>query len=278
MSVLSSGFDLGRTARALALLEKLGVGDADFQRSIDDPDRRALVACALRGEEPILRFGDKVDSEIELTDRLCQMTGLISPGKDAIVQALGRTVDHLGCVTVHDRFIPGGLTAKMLYECIAKCYHHPRYKGGSALYKDHWDFLVDEPKDQDWERIPTVDGVLRCNFDTIMDTDSLGQPITLDREWEQLEWAEAKGGDGITSFEETLALFARSFLERKRPLWGAGGVRCRNHDRRDIDDATGSNIVLITKAGSLKHNWLPRDRDSSVPDVAVIPRIFVPLS
>lgn len=206
-----------------------GVRPGMFQQAVIDPIRAAAVAFALRGEAITkVSFEDLLTREINIVGIFCQTVGIHCPEPGMIEQALRLPEEANGSVTVNNRFMPGDLTLKMLFQFIYN-WNAQRVKDGEAPLK-----LYDEQSKEWWrenkdvESLPTDAAILTCDFNTVMRaTDLAGRPFNLNMD-EQIAWAKELGGDGIRSAEEVVYLFIRCLIENQLPLWGGGSVRCKN--------------------------------------------------
>lgn len=225
MAVGSSVVSVGAAARGIELLDVTG---QEWQnRVVNDPVTRRQVAAIIKGESlrPI-SLDDLLAREIELTTRFFTGIGTI-PHDEQIKRALEQAQDQWGGLTENDRFVPligleeafqfhYGWNAKRKTEGLLGL------KLGHEQDKEWW------RTDKQVEHLPTVAGVIRCNFATLMEwTDLDGRPFNLNYD-EHMTWGSEQGGDGITSVEDNVYLNARSLMERGLPLIPLGLLRCRN--------------------------------------------------
>jgi hypothetical protein len=167
-------------------------------------------------------------------------------------------------VTVHSRFLPGGLTLTALFPLL---YAWNEKAGEDDILKLYGD------RDNEWwrkngsvQQLPTKAGVLTCNFLQVMQpTDLAGRPFYLNME-EQTAWAKAQGGSGLASAEQLVYLFIRSVVERQLPLWAVGSARCCNTYGSDYS----LNVYWNAGDGFYVSYWARSDRDwylGAVPEV-----------
>lgn len=216
MSVKSSQFSLGTTARTMELLGELGVMPGHQQAVIDNPIRRATVAAALRGDFVIERV--TLDQLVEReTNIVARIFGTDRCHVPVIARALRQSEEAWGGLTANDRFIPGDLDLSQIFSAFYE--HAPNLKLYHERNKEWW------RTDNNVQRLPTETGVIRLDFVTVMQPTNLaGAPFNMTQP-EQEKWAEP---DGITSAEELCYLQLRSCTESGHPLWGYGWARCRN--------------------------------------------------
>lgn len=217
MSALSPS--VHQSARATAELEKLGVDSSHYQATIDDPIRRAVVAAAYRGEIEATSIvpADWAAREMAVNAELMKY-GLPS-FDEAQVEYMSNGAGQ------HDRYLPGNLTLQVLFPFFYNWNNtedNPTVKLAHDPDKEWW------RNDKSAESLPTMAGVLTCNYSQVMQpVDLAGRPYFLPMD-EQVKLAKQMGGSGLTSAEQVTYLFIRSVVERRLPLWAAGSARCRN--------------------------------------------------
>lgn len=218
MSALSPS--VHQSARATAELEKLGVDSSHYQATIDDPIRRAVVAAAYRGEIEGVSVtpADWAAREMAISAELVKYG--LPAFDDNKVECMSK-----GNVGLHDRFLPGDLTLQVLFPFFYNWNNtedNPAVKLAHDPNKEWW------RNDKSAESLPTMAGVLTCNYSQVMQPiDLAGRPYFLPMD-EQVKLAKQMGGSGLTSAEQVTYLFIRSVVERRLPLWAAGSARCRN--------------------------------------------------
>lgn len=211
-----------------------------------------------------------LDREVDLTRQYCILAEVDYPSQETIKRGLKAAQKTWGSISVHDRFVPAGIGLPEAFRFFCnfdkqqEAAGQPTLKLYDDVRKEWW------CQDKDIEHLATQAGIIRCDFHTVwLPTDIQGRPFDLGHD-DQVAWAKEQGGDGLTSAEETLYLFARCLLELQRPLWGAGLVRCRNRYGSD---------------GSLHVDWDADDglfvgywnRDDAHWALAALPRKFMAL-
>lgn len=213
-----------RIEKGLACLANAGVTSDQWQQAtINDPITRQRVASALKGEAsaPITQ-NDWLEREVEILGKIC------GSGIESLRSTLNRAVEEWGEPTEHWRVIPGSYTLPDLFDILYRLNDkwQEGHNGKSFLCRkrnEEWWRTSDK-----WQPLPTELGVMICNLETCANpTDLTGAPYYLNRE-EQKAWCKTQGAEELMSVEEVLYLFIRSIIERSRPLWPAGIMRCRN--------------------------------------------------
>lgn len=255
---VKSSITLGLVARAIALLEDEGVTAGDIQKSVvDNPITRDRVAAAILGKDAPVKvsFQQLLEREINYTRDIVYLIGDRSCHYDEeIFLALKKIEKSWGDLSIHDRFIPGGLVR---YQLLKICQDL-----GLKIHNNDPDSA-----NCDGESITTESGVIRMDFQKLMQaTNILGAPFNLIYN-EQVLWAHVLGGDGLTSTEKTLYLFLRHLKETNLPLWGCGAVRCRNF----VDRKYSLGIGWDAEGGLCVGRWL---RDSRHCELGALSRKF----
>jgi hypothetical protein len=213
-AVESSMMDIGAVARAIALLEKLGVDQSHIQAVIDNPTQRRKVADALTGQisRPLLSQAEWINREMSIFSRLYALGfGPITRQRIDAAYHESNTVDH--------RFIPGGLTLNDLLDLWGKVGLKIQSRGGGITNPNNYQYL---------EPLPTVEGVVEARFEGFMRvTDDKYRPFMSSRK-DQLAWIHEQGGDGFPSMEEHLYVLLRFFLEEGYIPFHSGYCSCRN--------------------------------------------------
>lgn len=233
MSVKS--FDLDKVGTLMDLLAGGGVNNSHLRVAIKDPIRRAAIAAAFRGDLGMenASIDDILCREKNITGLICEWAGMKFPGPDVIGQAFRQAEKMWNGLTIHDRFIPGGMNLiqvyRVLYGFNRFCVKERSSRGFRLLGSEEpWKNEAGEEwwrTDEKVEHLPTETQIVRLDFREAMRyTDMLGSPFGLTPN-DQEKWAEP---DCIMSAEELCFLQVRSGLEYGSPLWGDGLARCRN--------------------------------------------------
>lgn len=209
MTTVVSSVHLGTAATAAERLEKLGVGQDQFQRLITDAIyRKAVVVAMLQMEQAVtIASEDWVEREMAVSACLVEL-GLPAFDEKDVWKAAQKGI------TAFSRFVPKGLKRRQLLEA---CERAGIKLNGTV-----------SGADCDGEDLSTEAGVLEQDFRAIMvPTDANQRPFMLNMD-EHVVWAKEQGGDGLASAEETLYLILRAFLELGYVPFMGGWIRCRN--------------------------------------------------
>lgn len=231
---------------------------AMFKQAVSDQICKSSVGAALRGELVLdkIPFDQILERECMVVQIVLGWSGLKYSGDNKVEAALRRAEAEWDGLTSHDRVIPGNLDLTRLFQAVYGFNDYCKSEGKTGIKLGH------EPNKEWWrsdkqaKSLPTYFGVLRQDLTVAMQpTDLTGSPFYLNAD-EHEAWARERGGDGMTSVEETLYLFLRSAYEYGRPLWGVGWVRCRNTYGSD------SHLALYWDAGDGLRvgRWGPVDR------------------
>lgn len=214
---------------------------------------------SLSGSDQI-NSGAWIARELKIVNALVGL-GLLEFDRDLVTKAANEKE-----VTVHDRFLPGGLTLANLFSLLYAWNEVTEKKDRVKLFHNQGDEWW--RTDNDVQSLPTQAGVLTiCDFSRIVQIiRSNEHPFRL-RMNRQVTWAEKQGGSGIMSAEQVVFLFIRLMLERQDLLQATSAVRCCN--------TLGSGSSLIVRwfdtEGFGVCSW---DRSGWGWDLGAMPEVF----
>jgi len=208
-----------------------------------DPVAIRQMKALAKGEPFAYDFDTLLEREKHWLGAICTDAGVAYPGDDLVKAALEKMSEVKGMVTEHDRVVIGKLGLPQIFQAFYALNDRLRTSGEEPVW------LYTDPGKEFWrtdkavEHLPTEFGVLRQDFGRVAEVDRRHQPRNLTYD-QHHSWTLERGGDGMTSAEETSYLELRCQLEFNRPLFSGISIRCRNAYGSDYSLYVYSSAVL----------------------------------